>query len=101
MNVARYLQFVRITLGPLAAGSALTGGMLAAQQAPAAQPVVAKIVAEPARITIRAGETQKVTITAYDAAYVALAERLDAVLITCDARLVAATGPNCTFDPLT
>lgn len=30
-----------------------------------------------------------------------LAERLDAVLITCDARLVAATGPNCTFDPLT
>ena len=40
-------------------------------------------------------------ITAYDAAYVALAERLDAVLITCDARLVAATGPTCTFDPIT
>ncbi len=40
-------------------------------------------------------------ITAYDAAYVALAERLDAVLITCDARLVAATGSTCTFDLIT
>lgn len=40
-------------------------------------------------------------ITAYDAAYVALAERLEAVLITCDARLVMANGPNCTFDPIT
>lgn len=40
-------------------------------------------------------------ITAYDAAYVALAERLDAVLITCDARLVAATESTCTFDPIT
>ena len=37
-------------------------------------------------------------ITAYDAAYVALAERLQAVLITCDARLAAAIGPTCTFD---
>ena len=37
-------------------------------------------------------------ITAYDAAYVALAERLEAVLVTCDARLAAAGGPNCTFD---
>ena len=40
-------------------------------------------------------------ITAYDAAYVALAERLDAVLITCDARLATASGPNCTFDKIT
>lgn len=40
-------------------------------------------------------------ITAYDAAYVALAERLDAVLVTCDTRLVTANGPNCTFDPIT
>jgi predicted nucleic acid-binding protein len=39
-------------------------------------------------------------ITAYDAAYVALAERLQAVLITCDARLAAASGPNCTFDQI-
>ena len=40
-------------------------------------------------------------ITAYDAAYVALAERLDAVLITCDARLATASGPTCTFDKIT
>ncbi|WP_417215513.1 type II toxin-antitoxin system VapC family toxin [Arthrobacter sp.] len=40
-------------------------------------------------------------ITPYDAAYVALAERLDAVLITCDARLASASGPSCTFDKIT
>lgn len=40
-------------------------------------------------------------ITAYDAAYVALAERLDAVLITCDARLATANGPSCTFEKIT
>lgn len=39
-------------------------------------------------------------ITAYDAAYVALAERLDAVLMTCDARLATAIGPRCTFDSI-
>lgn len=40
------------------------------------------------------------TITAYDAAYVALAERLDAVLITCDTRLANASGARCTFEIL-
>jgi predicted nucleic acid-binding protein len=40
-------------------------------------------------------------ITPYDAAYVALAERLDGPLITCDARLASATGPRCTFDLIT
>lgn len=39
-------------------------------------------------------------VTPYDAAYIALAERLDAVLITCDARLVAASGPTCNFDQI-
>jgi len=37
-------------------------------------------------------------VTAYDAAYIALAERLDTALITCDARLASANGPTCTFD---
>lgn len=37
-------------------------------------------------------------ITPYDAAYVALAERLDGRLITCDGRLAAATGSRCTVD---
>lgn len=37
-------------------------------------------------------------VTPYDAAYVALAERLDSPLITCDARLSAASGPRCSFE---
>lgn len=35
--------------------------------------------------------------TAYDAWYVALAERLDAPLATLDLRLTAAPGPTCCF----
>jgi predicted nucleic acid-binding protein len=37
------------------------------------------------------------TVTAYDAAYVALAEELDAPLWTLDRRLTAASGPRCRF----
>ncbi len=36
-------------------------------------------------------------VTAYDAWYVALAERLDAPLATLDRRLARATGPRCAF----
>lgn len=36
-------------------------------------------------------------ITTYDAAYVALAEDLDAPLVTLDQWLAAAPGPRCTF----
>lgn len=36
--------------------------------------------------------------TAYDGAYIALAERLAAPLITCDAKLAAVTGARCSFD---
>jgi predicted nucleic acid-binding protein len=36
-------------------------------------------------------------LTAYDAAYVALAEELDAPLLTLDARLARAPGAMCTF----
>ncbi|MGY1986902.1 type II toxin-antitoxin system VapC family toxin [Blastococcus sp. SYSU DS0669] len=36
-------------------------------------------------------------VTAYDAAYVALAEALDAPLWTLDRRLAAAPGPRCSF----
>lgn len=35
--------------------------------------------------------------TTYDAAYVALAERLDSPLATLDLRLAAAPGPECAF----
>ena len=37
-------------------------------------------------------------VTAYDGAYIALAEALDAPLITCDARLAAAPGHNATIE---
>jgi len=36
-------------------------------------------------------------VTAYDALYVALAERLDAPLATLDRRLTTAAGPTCRF----
>lgn len=40
-------------------------------------------------------------ITPHDAAYVALAERLDGPLITSDGKLAAASGAQCTFDVIT
>jgi len=36
--------------------------------------------------------------TTNDAAYIALAERLDARMITADAKLAGATGARCHFD---
>jgi predicted nucleic acid-binding protein len=40
-------------------------------------------------------------LTAYDAAYVALAEQLDAPLVTSDAKLAGSSGPRCTIDLIT
>ncbi|MGC0141834.1 MULTISPECIES: type II toxin-antitoxin system VapC family toxin [unclassified Pseudactinotalea] len=40
-------------------------------------------------------------LTAYDAAYVALAERLDGNLITCDRKFAGASGPRCSFQLIT
>jgi predicted nucleic acid-binding protein len=40
----------------------------------------------------------RANVTAYDAAYVALAERLDCALVTCDARLASASGPRCPIE---
>lgn len=37
-------------------------------------------------------------VTAYDAVYIPLAERLGGALITCDTKLANASGPACTFD---
>ena len=42
----------------------------------------------------------RANLTAYDPVYVALAERLDAVLLTGDGPLSRAPGPRCTFEVL-
>jgi predicted nucleic acid-binding protein len=42
----------------------------------------------------------RANLTAYDAAYVALAEGLDCALLTADARLARATGPRCPINLL-
>jgi predicted nucleic acid-binding protein len=40
------------------------------------------------------------TVRGWDAMYVALAEALDAVLVTTDTRLAAASGPTCTIETI-
>jgi predicted nucleic acid-binding protein len=42
----------------------------------------------------------RANVTAYDAAYVALAEICKATLLTADARLARASGPRCTIEVL-
>lgn len=42
----------------------------------------------------------RASLTAHDAAYVALAEALDVSLLTADARLARAPGPRCTVELL-
>jgi predicted nucleic acid-binding protein len=42
----------------------------------------------------------RANITAYDAAYIALAETLACTLVTADARLAAAPGTDCDFELL-
>jgi predicted nucleic acid-binding protein len=48
-------------------------------------------------LTARAWDL-RLTLTAYDAMYVALAESLDAPVVTCDARLAAASGHSARID---
>ncbi len=67
MNVARNMRFVTTALGVLALVPVLPTARLIAQQAATAQPAaVARLVAEPARITLRAGESQPFKVTAFD-----------------------------------
>jgi predicted nucleic acid-binding protein len=42
----------------------------------------------------------RANLTTYDAAYVALAELIDAPLVTLDARLAEAPGPTCPIEVL-
>jgi predicted nucleic acid-binding protein len=52
------------------------------------------------RLLLRCWELRD-NLTVYDAAYVALAEMLDATLVTADARMARAPGPRCAFDVIT
>lgn len=45
-------------------------------------------------VALRAWELRR-TVTSYDASYVALAELMDADLVTLDQRLARASGPRC------
>ena len=65
MNVAHRMRFVTTALALTVAAWHSPLSAAAAQAAPPG--VVARLVAEPARVTIRAGETQPFKITAYDA----------------------------------
>ena len=49
----------------------------------------------PARLLVEDIVAKRDTLTSDDAAYVCLAERLDATLVTADDRLVRATGVGC------
>ena len=63
MNVAHTLRFVTTRLALASVAFAVPVAHIASQPPVA----VARLVADPARITIRAGESQPYTITAYDA----------------------------------
>lgn len=66
--------------------------------------LVANLLRLPIRRELLSGPTaQRVwelreNMTAYDAAYVALAEQLDAVLLTCDAKYASTAGPRCAIE---
>jgi predicted nucleic acid-binding protein len=49
----------------------------------------------PTRRLVRRAFELRANVSAHDACYVALAERLDCELITADGRLAAAPGPRC------
>ena len=49
----------------------------------------------PALRLVRRAFELRANVSAYDACYVALAERLDCELVTADGRLAAAPGPRC------
>lgn len=58
------------------------------------------LVRYPALPLMRRAFELRDNVTAYDAVYVALAERLDCVLVTGDERLAAAPGINCAIEVL-
>jgi len=64
MNVTPPARFVRFAA--LLVGAWTVPAVLPAQQTPAPRPVVSRITIEPASITLQAGQTVPVKVTAYD-----------------------------------
>ncbi len=58
------------------------------------------LVRYPALPLMRRAFELRDNVTAYDAVYVALAERLDCTLVTADRRLAAAPGATCSIEVL-
>jgi len=58
------------------------------------------LVRYPALPLMRRAFELRDNVTAYDAVYVALAERLDCTLVTADRRLAAAPGISCSVEVL-
>lgn len=77
----------------------LASGALSEQQAnDAVDDLLAlPIVLYPAAPLLRRCWELRSNVTAYDACYVALAEALDAALLTADAKLANAPGTRCSF----
>ena len=69
--------------------------------------LVANLLRLPIRRELLSGPTAKrvwelrENMTAYDAGYIALAEQIGAVLLTCDAKYAATTGPRCAIELIT
>ena len=78
------------------------GGRFEAERAGQALVDLASIRLErvPHRPLLRRCWELRHNVTIYDAAYIALAEAVDAPLVTADQRLANAVGATCTFDLL-
>lgn len=81
----------------------LRAGMLTDHRAALAMVDLAELVVErvPHTGLLRRIWELHANVTPYDAAYVALAELLEAPLRTADARLTRVTGPRCEFELVT
>jgi predicted nucleic acid-binding protein len=80
----------------------LATGALSRQQAEAAidDLLDLPLMVYPAIAGIRRIWALRANLTSYDASYVALAESLECVLLTVDARLARAPGPTCIIETM-
>ena len=68
MRLSRRARSLTLTVAAAISSAALVASVLGAQQRPApAQPAVARLVAEPAQVTLKVGDSLAFKVTAYDA----------------------------------